>query len=104
MIIWPRFAGMKLQPVKSGQISSYDYMEKSISVRQDGTRFHVAFIHKNTQIAIDVKMFTKWLNSVKSFVYFFVTDWPHMRHKNTMEITTIYGNVLLYNFSNWYVN
>ena len=35
-------------------------------------------------------MFTKWWNSIKLFVYFFLTDWRHTRRKNTTEITTIF--------------
>ena len=33
-------------------------------------------------------------------VLFIVTDWRHMRRKNTIEISSIYYNVLLWIFSN----
>ena len=32
---------------------------------------------------------------------FFLTAWRHMRHKNTIEISSFYWNVLLWIFSNW---
>ena len=65
------------------------------SSRQGGTGFHLVFVYKNPYISIDLKMFTKWWNSIKTFVYFFLRDWHHMRRKNTIEITTIYWNVLM---------
>ena len=46
----------------------------------------------------------KWWNSTKTFVIFFLTDWRHMRYKCTVEISSIYWNVLLCIFSNWCVN
>ena len=52
--------------------------------------------------------FTKWWNSLKTFVVhkphfyqtFFLTDWCYMHCKNTVEIFSIYWNVLLQIFSN----
>ena len=38
-------------------------------------------------------MFTKWWNSIKTFLYFFLTYWRHMRCKNTIEISTTYWNM-----------
>ena len=48
-------------------------------------------------------MFTKWWNSIKTFVYFFRTDSRHTCRKNTTEITTIYWNALLWIFPNWFL-
>ena len=53
--------------------------------RQD--RFpHVIFL-QNPIDSHNLKMFTKWWNSIKIFVYFFHADWRHMRRKNTIETT-----------------
>ena len=54
------------------------------SSRQGGTGFHLVFVYKNHK--------------------FFLTNWRHMRRKNTIAITMIYWNVLLWIFSNWCVN
>ena len=75
---WHKFAGMKFQPVQSGQIPPYDYMGKSIFIQEKQDRFSPDNCLQNP---IDLKMFTKWLNSIKTFVYFFLQDWPHIRLK-----------------------
>ena len=104
VITWSHFAGMKCQPVQPGQISAYDYMGKSVFIPARRDRFPSGVSLKKPQIPIDLKMFTKWWNSIKTFVYFFLIDRRHMRRKNTIEMTTIYGPVLLWIFWNWCVN
>ena len=47
VITWSHFAGIKFQPLQPGQISLYDYMGKSIFIRQGGTGFHRVFAYKN---------------------------------------------------------
>ena len=34
----------------------------------------------------------------------FLTDWRNMRRKNTIELSSVYWNVILWIFLNWYVN
>ena len=88
------FAGMKFQPVQPGQISPSDYMGKSIFIPAKRDRFPPGICLQNPKIPSDLKMFIKWWNSIKTFVYFFLTDRRHIRRKNTIEIATIYWNVL----------
>ena len=40
-----------------------------------------------------------WINRT-SVELFFLIDWRHVRHKNTIEISLIYWNTLLWIFSN----
>ena len=37
----------------------------------------------------------KWWNSRRYFLTLFLTDWCHMSHKNTIELSSVYWNVLL---------
>ena len=96
MITWSRFAEMKFRTVQPGQISSYDYIWALIFNPARRDRFPLGICLKKPIDSHWFKMFTKWWNFIKTFVYFFLTDWHHMRRKNTIEITTIYWNVLLW--------
>ena len=48
--------------------------------------------------------FIKWWNFIRTFASFFLTDWHHIRRENTIEISSIHWNVLLWIFSNYCVN
>ena len=52
VITWSCFAGIKFQPVQPGQISPYDYINKSIFIPQDGASFHLVFVYKNPRFSL----------------------------------------------------
>ena len=50
-----------------------------------------------------LKMKKFWKNICSAWkIYFCRTNWCHIRRKNTIEISAIYWNVLLWTFSNWF--
>ena len=80
-------------------------------------------VHENPLVPTDFKMyclsylafsciysfFIKWWNSMPFFcmkkqyfcLTFFLADWHQMCHKNTIEISLIYWNVVLWIFPDW---
>ena len=63
------------------------------------TKTHRSFILQRCLLFV-----IKWWNSVKTFVSFFLTDWCHIPRKNTIDLSLIYWNKVLWIFSNDCVN
>ena len=108
---------MKVQPVHSGQISPYDNMGKSVFIPESWDMFpqvsslqitidfywfeNVCFVACSVQIQMCLFFFHKMMKFYKGICSFLI-DLRQMRHKNTIEISMINWNVLLWIFSNWH--
>ena len=92
---WSRFAGMKFQPLQPEPISPYNYMSKSTFNPPRRDRFPPDICLQKPIDSHWFKNVYKMMKFYKSFVFF--SQIHIMPRKNTIEVTTIYWNLLLWN-------